>query len=88
MEDFNIFSNNMKICLFWFLTSSWDWLEWTRQGSDGDMQEAGGRGCELNVKEMAKEELEENIVMANYKEMKEDLEKCEKLKDVRSLKNI
>ena len=37
---------------------------------------------DVNVKEMVKEELDESIKMANYKEMKEDMEKCGKLKDV------
>ena len=33
--------------------------------------------------EMGKEELEESIAMADYKQMKEEMEKCSKLKNVK-----
>ena len=38
---------------------------------------------DVSKKEVVKEELEESIIMANYKEMKEEMDKCSKLKDVK-----
>ena len=39
---------------------------------------------DVNETEMVKEELEESISMADYKEMKEDMERYEKLKDIKN----
>ena len=39
---------------------------------------------DVNVKEVGKEELEEAVFFANQKELKEDMEKYEKLKDVKN----
>ena len=38
----------------------------------------------VNKKDVGKDELEETMMMANYKELKEDMEKYEKLKDVKN----
>ena len=38
---------------------------------------------DVNTEEMGKDELEERVAMANYKEMKDEMEKYEKLKTVK-----